>query len=93
LVKGSSAGAPTAAFGLKTGRRSGMIVSVRAKTRDARHAWIYAVALAFCILALGVGLWNGQWRGNLNWIGLLAVSVAGLNMAVLLRKELRKPHL
>jgi hypothetical protein len=66
---------------------------MRVKTRDARHTRIYTVVLAFCILALGVGLWNGQRRGNPNWIGLLAVSVAGLNMAVLLRKELRKPHL
>jgi hypothetical protein len=63
-----------------------------AKTREARQTWIYAIALALCVLALVFGLWNGLQRGHWEAFGLLAAAVAGVNMAILLRKELRKPH-
>jgi hypothetical protein len=62
-----------------------------AKTRDATQTWIYALALALCAFALVFGLWNGLKRGHWGGWGLFAVAVAGVNMAILLRRELRKP--
>ena len=50
----------------------------------------YAVALALCALALALGLWNGFARGHWFSVGLLAVTVIAANLAIRLRKELRK---
>jgi hypothetical protein len=63
-----------------------------AQTRNHRQLSIYAIALAFCALALLFGLWNGLERGHWQTIGLFAVTVTGANMAILLGKQLRKPH-
>lgn len=52
---------------------------------------MYAVVLALCVGAIAFGLWNGLTPGQRETLGLIAVAVGGLNMALLLRVELRKP--
>jgi len=46
--------------------------------------------MAFCILALLIGVVIGLWRGHLDEAGLLANAALGIDMAVLLRRERRR---
>ena len=61
---------------------------VRIRYRQTR---LYTLALGLIALALVFGLWNGLQRGHWEAFGLFAVTVIGANVAILLRKELRKP--
>lgn len=68
----------------------GMMPLMKQRTRSARRVWTYAIAMAFCILALLVGIVIGLMRRHLDEAGLLANAALGIDMAILLRRELRR---
>lgn len=68
----------------------GMIFLMKRRNRSARRVWTYAIAMGFCALALAVGFVIGLWRGRLDEPGLLANAALGIDMAILLRRELRR---
>ena len=68
----------------------GMMPLMKRRTRSIRRVWTYAVAMAFCILALVVGIAIGLMRRHLDDAGLLANAALGIDMAILLRRELRR---
>jgi ABC-type phosphate/phosphonate transport system permease subunit len=53
--------------------------------------WGYTAALIAGAGGLGLALWNGLERGHWEPVGSAAVVIACPNMAILLRKERRKP--
>lgn len=68
----------------------GMMLTMKSRARSIRRIWTYAVAMGFCIVALLIGVVIGLLRGRLDEAGLLANAALGIDMAILLRRELRR---
>jgi hypothetical protein len=51
---------------------------------------MYAAGLILCVIALAFGVWNGFARGHWWSFGLFVEIVVTANMAILLRKAIRR---